>query len=139
MLNLEKILPKETQLKLVNVNYSSIDLNNEDSNFTIHCQDSLETKLDKEHLSLSLLFTRNVFIKPRALFELTVTFEAVCGINDDYKEDIGKIDFNKEILENGEDILMLLASKSSLLVAQITSASGQNPIITPPNFIIDND
>lgn len=34
-----------------------------------------------------------------------------------------------------QNISRKLASKSSLLISQITSASGQSPIITPPNFV----
>ncbi len=134
MLKLERFFSTGIQINLVNITYNSIDLSSEDSNFNIHCQDSLKTKLNGDR-SLSAFFTRKVFLDPKALFELSVTYEAVMDIDEDSKDEINDIDFDKEISENGEDILMILASKCSLLISQITSASGQNPIITPPNFI----
>lgn len=135
MLNLEKIFLPGIQFNLINITFDSVDLNNEESNFTIHCKDSLKTKLNCDNLSLFVCLTRKVFLEPKALFELSVSYEAVKEINENLKGEINIIDFDKEILENGEDILMALASKISLLIAQITSSSGQNPIITPPNFI----
>ena len=135
MSNLNGFFLPGIEFNLVNVTYNSVDLNNEDSDFTIHCSDSLETNLNQDEITLIVRFTRKVYLEPKALFELSISLDAFIKINPDLKEKINDIDFRKELLNNDETIIIAMASKSSLLISQITSATGQSPIITPPNFI----
>lgn len=73
-------------------------------------------------------------IQGKEIFELTITFGVVLKIKEEKMNeyDWNSIPLAEEFQTNGNFVLDNIMSRISLLVAEITSSFGQNPIIVPP-------
>ena len=102
---------------------------------SISVTDSLKADLRDE--GVLLMFTRTLKFDPQAIFDLSVSFGAELLFNPDTKDEVdwNTFDLSDEFINNGKEILNNLASRTSLLISQITASFGQTPIITPPAFI----
>ena len=85
---------------------------------------------------IKVVFGRKLSFQPQGLFELSVSFGAILTFKEGgfEAEDWPSFDLSKEIINNSPNIVNNLAARTSLLISQITSSFGQNPIITPPTF-----
>lgn len=65
-----------------------------------------------------------------------MSFSSIIRFNPETKDEIDwtKVDLAGEFRRNGGILIHNLASRAALLVAQISSASGQVPIITAPGL-----
>ena len=116
---------------LQNVQYERIALG--EDNATMQLNDHLEVQDLEDHAVLK--YTRNVFFKPQQLFNISVTFVAELEYSEAYRS---KAVENRSqealevIKEAGEQVTSNLSSRASLIIAELTSGSGQMPVITPP-------
>ena len=116
---------------LQNVQYEKIALG--DDNATMQLNDHLEVQDLEDHAVLK--YTRNAFFEPQQLFSISVTFVAELEYSEAYRS---KAVENRSqealevIKEAGEQVTSNLSSRASLIIAELTSGSGQMPVITPP-------
>ena len=89
-------------------------------------------RFDENELQAS--YSRRIFFSPPALFDLLVEYNFIL----DLKKESGAVILTEadiiEALENSDFISEIIA-RVSLLVSEITFASGNNPLVLPPNFI----
>lgn len=137
IVNLEKYFLPEHTFYLNEVNYKIIE--GDISGNELNCTDNLNVTVN-ENDEVRILFTRALKFNPESVFELSVSFGALLKFNDTNKHEIDwhNINLAEEFKENGMFVLQNLISRSSLLIAEITSSFGQSPIILPP-MIAGND
>lgn len=98
----------------------------------LNCKDTIVAQLiDK--VGVKVTFNRTMSFEPEGMFFLSVTFGVMMRFNKVYCDEImwKNIDIAGEFKKNCPHILTNLMSRTSLLIAEITSASGQTPIVTP--------
>ena len=123
-------------ISLDEVSYKKLDEADED--VTLNIKDDIQIKenlCDSDRMTF--IFSRNLSFSPKALFDITVNFEVVLELNDQYK---GTNDWDYDKIRNGllsekNVIISIVMSRISLLISQLTSAYGERPIITPPSFM----
>ena len=83
---------------------------------------------------VNLIVRRTVRFDPQEIFELIISFGVVLKIKKEkqVEYDWNSINLADEFQMNGNFVLDNIMSRISLLVAEITSSFGQNPIIVPP-------
>jgi len=101
--------------------------------YSLSCQDNI--RADSNNDSVRIILTRTLKFDPEELFSLSVSFGAILKFTD-RKDEIKWSDINlaEEFKENGNFIIPQLMSRISLLIGQITSSYGQQPLILPPNI-----
>ncbi len=128
------ILPQQ-QTFLESVNYQVLQLVAGGSRNVLTIMDVLSANVinDKQ---IKVVFGRQLAFQPVGLFDLSVSFGAILTFKEGAyeKENWSSYDLSKEIIDNSPNIINNLAARTSLVISEITSSFGQNPIITPPNF-----
>ena len=135
-MDINQYIEPRQQTFLSNVEYRLLELVASGSKNVINVADNLEARfLDPKHIKLTL--TRKLTFNPAGLFELSVSFGTILTLREDsyYLVDWKTYDVAEEIVRNSKNIINPLAARISLLIAEITSSYGQNPIVTPPTVI----
>ena len=135
-MDINQYIEPRQQTFLSNVEYRLLELVASGSKNVINVADNLEARfLDPKHIKLTL--TRKLTFNPAGLFELSVSFETILTLREDsyYLVDWKTYDVAEEIVRNSKNLINPLAARISLLIAEITSSYGQNPIVTPPTVI----
>jgi len=99
---------------------------------TLNCTESIGSTLTDD--GLTIILKRTLAFDPDSIFELSVSFGANLKF---VKEKTGEVDWHainiaEEFRNNGDFILSNLASRLSLLIAEITASFGQSPVVLPP-------
>ncbi|MDD3206006.1 MAG: hypothetical protein PHS74_09785 [Lachnospiraceae bacterium] len=138
MFDFDKYFNQEIEIYLENVEYNLIKNESTDiANIEIDCKDIIDYE-EKEN-KLCFHFSRVIKFSPEKLFSIKIVY----GFNLKFlnKENIdfsiNEIDWVKEIIENGAEYVNNVAGRTSLLISQITSSSGQPPLVTPPSFMLE--
>lgn len=123
------------RLYLESVEYSQNDVEVDGCKIELHCEDSLTSEILNGR-ALRLTLERKLAFKPIKIIDLSVRFCALIDLENSIKDEIDweSVDIEKELLESNTEILGNLISRTSMLIAQLTSSNGNNPIITPPSF-----
>lgn len=97
----------------------------------MNCKDTIVARLS-DPVGIKVTFNRALSFEPEGIFDLSVTFSCFLRFRPETKDEIDwrSIDIAGEFRTGGGAILHALASRASLLIAEITSASGQPPVIT---------
>lgn len=135
-MDINQYIEPRQQTFLSNVEYRLLELVASGSKNVINVADNLEARfLDPKHIKLTL--TRKLTFNPAGLFELSVSFGTILTLREDsyYLVDWKTYDVAEEIARNSKNLINPLAARISLLIAEITSSYGQNPIVTPPTII----
>ncbi|MDY4656011.1 MAG: hypothetical protein SO386_07320 [Eubacteriales bacterium] len=135
-MDINQYIEPRQQTFLSNVEYRLLELVASGSKNVINVADNLEARfLDPKHIKLTL--TRKLTFNPAGLFELSVSFGTILTLREDsyYLVDWKTYDVAEEIVRNSKNLINPLAARISLLIAEITSSYGQNPIVTPPTVI----
>ncbi|MDO4390079.1 MAG: hypothetical protein Q4C92_00515 [Clostridia bacterium] len=130
--NLASYFESEQEYYLQSIKYDRIVGDMPQNKYDLNCTDTISTEAYEEG-KVRLTLKRKVAFKPEDFFELSIEFGAILSFK---KEKKGEIDWDKVNLEdefrnNGSFVLANLASRISLLIAEITSSFGQQPIILP--------
>ncbi len=136
-MDINQYIEPRQQTFLSNVEYRLLELVASGSKNVINVADNLEARfLDPKHIKLTL--TRKLTFNPAGLFELSVSFGTILTLREDsyYLVDWKTYDVAEEIVRNSKNLINPLAARISLLIAEITSSYGQNPIVTPPTVIM---
>lgn len=131
-MNFKEYFTDEYQYSLKSIVYETIESKETFDTIELNCSDDINS-ISVEN-GLELTFSRKVFFVPKCMYELTVTYSVKLFYVDNTKE------INREelldILKNEENVyLSNIISRASLLISDITSSYGQNPVVTPPVFI----
>lgn len=131
--NLNEYFKPEIGIFLDAINYKRKDESIKESKDSISllCQDNITISLEGENVRI--IVTRSVSLKPNEIFNLTVSFGADLRFNERRAEyDWEKINLAEEFVENGEFITTQLVSRIALIIGEITSSYGQQPLMLPP-------
>ena len=98
----------------------------------LNCKDTIVAQL-AENVGIKVTFNRTLSFEPDGMFFLSVTFGVMMRFSPVYMSEIEwkSVDLAGEFKAHCPALLANLMSRTSLLVAEITSASGQMPIVTP--------
>ena len=96
--------------------------------------DTIETKLQEDCVKISV--KRKLEFSPKSVFCLEITYGALLEFADEKggEHDWENVNLAKEFKLNGQFVLDNLMRRISLLTAEITSSSGQAPIIIKPEI-----
>ena len=130
--NLSEYFKPELEIFLDTVSYKRIENVNDkcEQELSLLCQDNLKAMLSED--GVRIIVTRTLMFEPEALFALNVSFGADLKFNERKVEhEWTEINLAEEFGENGDFVTGQLMSRISLLIGQITSSFGQQPIILP--------
>ena len=133
--NLSEYFKPELEIFLDTVSYKRIENVNDkcEQELSLLCQDNLKAMLSED--GVRIIVTRTLMFEPEALFALNVSFGADLKFNERKVEhEWTEINLAEEFGENGDFVTGQLMSRISLLIGQITSSFGQQPLILPSIF-----
>lgn len=132
MIDFNRYFLHEHQIFLDNVNYELVKLDKARGDIKLNCKDTIVAQLI-EDVGVKVTFNRTLSFDPEGMFFLSVTFGVMMHFNKVYYDEImwKNIDIAGEFKAGCPSILTNLMSRTSLLISEITSASGQAPIVTP--------
>lgn len=130
--NLQEYFRPEIGIFLDAVEYKRIEEPNTEvkTEIAILCQDNVNASLNED--GVRILITRHVKFDPEKIFTLSVTFGADLKFTDRKLDYNWKdINLNEEFMENGDFVTSQLVSRISLIIGEITSSFGQQPLLLP--------
>ena len=131
--NLQEYFTPEQEIFLDSINYRRIeDSGNErEQEVALLCQDNVKASVNDK--GVRIIVTRSLVFEPEKIFVLSVSFGAELKFNSRKSEqDWMKINLAEEFRQNGDFVTTQLMSRISLLIGQITSSFGQQPLILHP-------
>ena len=135
VLDFNKYFTSDQEISLQHIEYKATDDQCTSETVSLRCEDNLTCETVTED-KISFIITRHLNFDPICFFDLTISYKFSLLFNKELKKEINwnGIDFEEEIKDNKDVCLGNLMSRISLQIAQITSSSGQMPIITPPSL-----
>ena len=135
MIDLKEWFEVGYQYRLDNVTFYSFEGNNSGQEYRPVFYDDIDYKLvDKK---AEVRFTRKLQFEPKGIYDIKVSFIITMTLKDELPGEIS--DLTKEFEEALQDIncpyMAIVTAKASIVVSQLTMASGQNPFVTPPTFM----
>lgn len=130
--NLQEYFKPEQEIFLDTINYRRIENsgNELEQEVALLCQDNIKASVNGE--GVRIIVTRSLVFEPEKIFVLSVSFGAELKFNNRKSEqDWMKINLAEEFMQNGDFVTTQLMSRISLLIGQITSSFGQQPLILP--------
>lgn len=137
MLNFKDYFQDEYQFALKNISYTKIESADNLAEFELKITDAINTKLDGNDLKIA--FSREIFFEPESMFRLKVAFEVILHLIEGNKEKATGMNWEKELVSNPNPYLGNVVSRISHLIADITASFGQQPLITPPNPMFEDE
>nr|DAM90370.1 MAG TPA: Protein-export protein secB, Greek key beta sheet.35A [Caudoviricetes sp.] len=130
--NLADYFEEQQEFYLDKISYNRIEIGVQAPKHMLNCIDRIEANVNEDIVKLTV--SRTIKFDPEEIFKLTVIYGAILKFKKEKKEDYKwrEIDLAKEFKENGGFVLENLISRTSLLIAEITSSFGQPPVILPP-------
>ena len=132
MIDFGRYFLHDHQIFLDNLNYEVMKLEKATPEVKLNCKDTIVAQL-MDRVGVKVTFNRSMTFDPEGMFSLSVTFGVMMRFNPVYYDEImwKNIDIAGEFKQSCPHILTNLMSRTSMLIAEITSAAGQVPIITP--------
>lgn len=131
--NLQDYFKPELEIFLDTVNYKRIENIDKEvkQEYALLCQDNVKASLNDE--GVRIIVTRSLVFEPEEIFTMSVSFGTDLKFNERKSEhDWGSINLAEEFRENGDFVTAQLMSRISLIIGQITSSFGQQPLIIQP-------
>ncbi|MBR6290586.1 MAG: hypothetical protein IKR53_03995 [Clostridia bacterium] len=131
MENFASYFTKDSKIMLENVSYESVPvLKEQTKGKKLDCKDSIVASV-KYPLGVRIVFNRRMTFDPEELFVLSVSFSALLKFDPEKRDlvDWRSVDLVKEFTRAFPTLLATLNARTTLLVAQITSAAGASPLI----------
>lgn len=134
--NLYEYFLPEQEFYLQSIEYNRIESMLENIDISLNCLDSITVEVI-ENSGVKVIVTRNLKFEPDKMFQLSIAFGANLKFNPQKINEYqwNEINLAEEFRNNGDFVIVNLVSRISLLIAQITSSFGQQPIILPPNVV----
>ena len=137
--NLSDYFLPEQEFYLHKINYDRITSGESGirkSEISLNCTDNIVAEVNDLD-EVKIIVTRSLYFDPEDVFCLSVAFGAELKINPNKKNDYNWHELNlaEEFRDNGDFVVSNLMNRISLLIAQITSSFGQQPLMLPPTII----
>ncbi len=131
MENFERYFLHEKKILLENISYETVKVEGRPSDMKLGVKDTIVAQLLKNGVKIN--FNRALNFDPEGIFSLSVTYSMMMFFDPTTKEEVDwkNTDIATEFRQSCPHLLTALMSRTSLMVSQITSAGGQNPIVTP--------
>lgn len=130
--NLSEYFLPEHEFYLHKIVYNRLDNVTPEIAVPLNCADNINVEISNN--DVKIIVTRSLYFDPEEIFRLSVAFGA--NLKFDSKKvneyNWNEINLAEEFRENGEFVTDNLMSRISLLIAQITSSFGQQPLLLPP-------
>ncbi len=135
MINFDNYLNTDYTFYLEGIQYRRLQPAAPNTSLRLACQDHLDADTAGAG-KLKLTFTRKLTFEPAGIYELTVSYGAAATISAQGLTEVDwkNINVADEIRKGNCTLLNNLISRTSLQIGQITSSSGQAPVITPPGI-----
>lgn len=134
--NLYEYFLPEQEFYLQNIEYNRIETLAKKMDFSLNCSDSITVEV-LDNIGVKIIVTRSLSFEPNKIFQLSIAFGANLKFNPEKYEEYqwNGINLAEEFRNNGDFVIGNLMSRISLLIAQITSSFGQQPLVLPPNVV----
>lgn len=131
MLDFNRYFLPDRKIFLDNVQYETLQLPDPGGGRKLNCKDTILAQRSDKWVKIN--FNRTLTFTPEGVFRLSVTFGALLPFNLRTKDEIDwkEVDLAGAFREHCNPLLTTLMSRTSLLIAQITSSAGQTPLVTP--------
>lgn len=118
--------------KLENISYEAV-ANLQTGQIKMNCKDTIVAQLKENGAKIN--FNRKIDFEPETAFNVSVTYSVFLPFREGKKDEMewNGVDIAGEFRRAGGPVLTKLMSKASLMIAEITDAADQNPLITPPS------
>jgi len=122
---------RERKVILENISYETEKPKLLQGELKLGCKDTIVAQLMANGVKIN--FNRALNFSPEGPFALSVTFSTIMLFDPARKDEVDwkQVDIAGEFRKGCPHILTELMSRTSLMIAQITAASGQNPLMTP--------
>lgn len=136
MLDFSRYFLHEQQLFLDNISYETMKPEQRSGETKLNCKDTIVAQLI-DGVGVKFNFNRALKFEPDGPFFLSVTFSVFMKFNPVYYNEImwKNMDLAGEFKAGCPQIMSNLMARTSLLISEITSSAGQNPIVTPGGMI----
>ncbi|MBQ4067188.1 MAG: hypothetical protein IJD22_06045 [Clostridia bacterium] len=131
MENFERYFLHDKKVFLENISYETVKAEGRPTRVELVSKDTIVAQLMKN--GVKICFNRAMSFDPEAVFSLSVTYSMVLLFDPSTKDEIDwrSTDIAGEFRRSCPHLLSLLMARTALMIGQITSSSGQPPIMTP--------
>lgn len=131
MENFESYFLREKKINLENISFETDKIDLTAGELKLGCKDTIVAQLMERGVKIN--FNRALNFSQSGPFSLSVTFSIFMVFDPEKKDSVQwkSIDIAREFREGCPQLMSALMSRTSLMIAQITAAAGQNPLITP--------
>jgi len=129
--NFERYFLHEKKILLENISYETVKLEEKAEKVKMGVKDTIVAQLMRNGVKIN--FNRAVNFEPEGIFSLSVTFSMLMLFDPTTKDEVEwkGMDIAGEFRKSCPHLMTALMSRTSLMISQITAASGQNPLVTP--------
>jgi len=134
MENFNEYFMRERKVFLENISYETVKTEKLSESRRLGCRDTVVSQLIMP-TGVKFIFNRRLNFDPEALFTLSVSFGVFLRFDPARRDEIDwkSVNLVAEFTRHCPAVLADMTARTTLLVAQITSAAGATPIIaTPP-------
>ncbi|MDE7224687.1 MAG: hypothetical protein K2O34_13030 [Acetatifactor sp.] len=138
--NLSEYFLPEQEFYLHKIVYDRIDGIVSKKEFMLNCADNINVEVG-ENSQVRVMVSRTLSFEPDEMFYLSVSFGANLRFEPQKANEYNwnEINLAEEFRDNGNFVTDNLMSRIALLIAQITSSFGQQPLVLPPNVARPNN
>lgn len=131
MENFERYFLHEKKVLLENISYETVKVEGRPRQMKLGVKDTIVAQLMQNAVKIN--FNRAMNFDPEGVFSLSVTYSMLLVFDPSTKDEVDwkSVDIAGEFKRSCPQLLSTLMSRTSLMIAQITSAAGQDPIVTP--------
>lgn len=132
--NLSEYFLPEQQFYLHKIVYDRMECISSKQQFMLNCADNINVEVNDKK-DIRVIVTRTLSFEPEEMFFLSVSFGADLQLDQQKADEYNWYEINlaEEFRENGNFVTDNLMSRITLLIAQITSSFGQQPLILLPS------
>ncbi len=138
--NLSEFFLPEQAFYLHKIVYQRIDSVSAKEEVLLNCTDNINVEVGEKG-EVRVIVTRSLSFEPEEIFQLVVSFGAELKFEPKKANEYNwhEINMSEEFRDNGKFVTDNLMTRITLLIAQITSSYGQQPLILPPNIVKSNN
>ena len=129
--NFNEYFLKDRKIHLENINYETVKSEPSEAMRRLGCRDTIVAQLIGER-GVKIIFNRRLNFEPEALFTLSVSFGVFLRFDPTRYGEVNwkEVNIVKQFTSDCPALVSELNARTTMLVAQITSASGGVPIVT---------
>ena len=138
--NLSEYFLPEQEFYLHKIVYDRIENTTSKAEFSLNCADNINVEINDKN-RVRIILTRSLTFEPEEMFKLSVAFGTELKFEPQKVNEYNwnEINLAEEFRDNGKFVTDNLMSRITLLIAQITSSFGQQPLILPPSVAKPNN